>query len=415
MMVRVRSHVGTLLLAAFFLFAAPAAGRADNLFRFFPELELTGIYGDNIPLRSNNGIGDFAGTGALGFYLDYTSPARFASLHYDTFAQLFAHQTRFDRAGQGQFVHAEDDEKLSHNTRLRLDEIYYRNTPTELNIIAGNEAPQFNTLAAELLLASAQASLNRFVAELTHGWGHNWSSDLSVHQTTLFGNSSNSGNSNSSNTSFYQGVSTGTDYHFSGTFSLGAGYRFYDFRFTAPGQPGEQAHWPFARVTWSPMDNVYFSGMVGVVVSYTQGTSGSQVNPAGLASLQYNFRHGHFEVYGGQQPELNADFGGAGELQEVRGAVVYDFTQRLSGTAGGGYYTTSGAGVDAQLATWGFGLSDRVDKWVSVFAQFVEIRRTITGQSQFIPSGSESGKEATGNYFMVGFNASVEAFRWSWQ
>ena len=38
-----------------------------------------------------------------GFYLDYTSAARYASLHYDTFAQLFAHQTQI-RSGRRRTV-----------------------------------------------------------------------------------------------------------------------------------------------------------------------------------------------------------------------------------------------------------------------------------------------------------------------
>ena len=37
MIMRTRNHTGILLLAACIIFAAPAAARADNLFRFYPE------------------------------------------------------------------------------------------------------------------------------------------------------------------------------------------------------------------------------------------------------------------------------------------------------------------------------------------------------------------------------------------
>ena len=62
MIMRTRNHCGvTLLVAAFLIFAFPRRGRADNLFRFFPELAGNGFYGDNIPLRTSNEEGDFGG------------------------------------------------------------------------------------------------------------------------------------------------------------------------------------------------------------------------------------------------------------------------------------------------------------------------------------------------------------------
>ena len=113
MIMRTRTYLGATLLTAFFTLGLPPLAHAQSLFRLFPEVQLGGFYGDNVPLRTSNEEGDFAGTGLLGFYLDYTSEARYASLHYDTFAQLFAQQSRFDRAGEGQFVSATDNEKIS--------------------------------------------------------------------------------------------------------------------------------------------------------------------------------------------------------------------------------------------------------------------------------------------------------------
>ncbi len=413
MIMRMRNHPGILLLAAFLIFAAPAAGHAaDNLFRFYPEAALGGFYSDNVPLRTSNEVGDFAGTLAAGFYLDYTSAARYASLHYDTFAQLFAHQTQFDRAGEGQFVSVTDDENLSATTKLRVDELFYRDAPTLVGVITSDQAPQFNSVSAEMLLANDQASISHFNAILSHYWGRNWSSELTVHQTTFFSTGNNSSNNGNN---YYQGISTVTEYHFSNRFSLGAGYRFYDFRFTAPGRPGEQAHWPFVRIAWQPMRNLYLSGIVGVVISHTQGNSEQAINPAGLGLLEYDVQHGHLKIYGGQEPQLTSSLGGAGEIRQVRGEILYDFTRRLTGNAGAGFYELHGTGVDAQLISWGFGLTDRVDKWLSVYARFVQLRRNETTSRQFLPTGTQNGREAVGNYFVVGFNASVEAFRWSWQ
>ncbi len=414
MNMRTRTYLGTpLLMAAFFIFAFPAAGRADNLFRFYPELAGSGFYGDNVPLRTNNEEGDFAGTLVGGFFLDYTSAARYASLHYDTFAQLFAQHSRFDRAGEGQFVRATDIENLSPTTKLRLDELFYRDAPTVAGIVTSDQAPQFNSVAAQLLLANDQATINQFTATLSHYWGRNWGSELAVHQTTFW---NNGGTNNSlNNTSFEQSVSTFTEYHFSDRFSLGGGYRFYDFRFTFPGRPGEEAHWPFVKVGWQALPNLYLSGIVGVVYSYTQGTDRQAINVGGLGLAEYNWERLHLKIYGGQQPELTSGFGAAGNVQEVRGIAIYDFTRRLTGSVGGGYYQSNGTGFRGQLISWGAGVNDRVNKYLSVYAKFVQIRRNETTSSQFLPSGTQSGKEAVGDYFVVGFTASVEAFRWSWQ
>ena len=402
-----------LLLAALLIFAFPAVSRADNLFRFYPELAGNGFYGTNIPLQTQNEEGDFGGTLVGGFYLDFTSAARYASLHYDTFAQFFAQHSRFDRAGEGQFVNATDSENLSPTTKLRFNELFYRDSPTVTGIVTSDQGPEFSSIAAQLLLANDQASINQFEATLSHYWGRNWASELSVHQTTFW---NNGGTNNSlNNTSYEQSVNTFTEYHFSDRFSLGGGYRFYDFRFTFPGRPGEEAHWPFAKIAWEPFPRFYLSGIVGVVYSYTQGNDRQAVNVGGLGLATYDLERLHFKLYGGQQPELTSGFGGAGNIQEVRGTVLYDFTRRLTGNVGGGYYQANGTGYNGQFISWGLGLTDRLNKYLSVYTKFVQIRRNETTSNQFLPSGTQNGQEAVGNYILVGFSASVEAFRWSWQ
>ena len=277
-------------------------------------------------------------------------------------------------------------------------------------IIVSDEGPAFNHVSAQLLLANDQATVNWFNAILHHRWGHRWSSTLSVHQSTYWTN-----NKANNNSSFDQSISALTEYHFTNHFTLGFGYRFYDFRFTAPGQPGEEAHEPHLRLAWAPIENLYLSGTVGVVVAYTQGTNKQAVSPSGTGQLEYYFHHAHLSVYGGQEPEVSTlGHGSAGQYRGVRGRLVYQFTRRLSGSAGGGYYQVFGAGVNSQLISWGFRLNNRVNRWLSVYAGFTEIRRNGTGSNQFV-FGGPSGREAVGNYFMVGFTASTEAFRWSWQ
>ncbi len=412
MTMRTRNHSGILFLAAFFIFAAPAAGHADNLFRLYPEMQLNGFYGDNIPLRTNNEGGDFGTTMVGGFYLDYTSAARYASLHYDTFAQLFLHQSRYDRAGEGQYLDAEDYENLSATTKLHFSELFYRDATGLVAITTSDQSPQFNSVMALILLANYQSSINRFETVLSHDWGRNWSSEFSVRQETFWADDNNGNN----NTTYVQGFTATTQYHFSNQFSLGGGYRYYDFRFSAPGRPDEEAQWPFVLASWQPTKTLYLSGIVGVVISHTQGDSEETLNPGGIGQVEYDFSpRGRLQIYGGQEPELTSVYGTVGYVRGMRGSIIYDFTQRLTGTAGAGFYDFDGSGLSGEFISWGVGVSERVNKWLSVNTKFVQIRRNETSTNQFLPSGTESGQWAVGDYYIVGLAVSIEALRWSWQ
>ncbi len=105
-------------------------------------------------------------------------------------------------------------------------------------------------------------------------------------------------------------------------------------------------------------------------------------------------------------PEMTYTPTGVGETtRSGAGQILYDFTQRLTGNAGVGYDNFYGNGFNESLLLWGVGLSDRVSERLRAYASFVQVRRDYT----------QSGDHAVGNYFIVGFNVSVEAFRWSWQ
>ena len=54
--------------------------------------------------------------------------------------------------------------------------------------------------------------------------------------------------------------------------------------------------------------------------------------------------------------------------------MLYDFTRRLTGSVGGGYSESSGTGFNGQFISWGVGLSDRMNRWLSVYARFVQLR-----------------------------------------
>ena len=407
MIMRSRNHPGILLLAALLICAAPAPGHADSLVRIFPELQMSGFYSDNVPLRTTNPTGDFVGVGAAGFFLDYTSEARYASLHYDTFAQLFAHQSRFDRAGEGQSVSIADHENISSTTKLNSEEFFYRDAPIVVAVATAPQVAYFNSTLVGYLLAGDKASVNHFITELSHNWGHKWTTLTSIRQETLW--------SNNNNTSYAQSISNLALYHYSDRLEFGPGYRFYDFRFTFPDRPGSEAHWAYLDINWIPLENLYFTGTIGPVFTYTFGTDKQAVEPGGVASLKYAFQRGHAEIIGGQEPDLTAGLSGAGTLDFVRGNLSYELTRRLTASAGGGYNQLSGTGVNAQLVVYGVGVNDRINRWLNVYVRYTGIRRTVTAPQQFLPNSTTSGQEATGNYFIIGFSAAIEAYRWSWQ
>jgi hypothetical protein len=263
------------------------------------------------------------------------------------------------------------------------------------------------------LLDNFQASVNHFDAVLSHDWGRGWASELSVHQTTFWSDGTNSSNGGSTN--YGEGVSTNTEYHISPRLWLGAGYRFSDFQFTGPEAPDAQAHWPFALATWYPMKDLYLSAIAGVVISHTDG-EGNKENFAGTGQIEYNFHRGHLSIYGGQTPDLVTAANGLGIIRGFTARVQYYFTPRLTGMLGGGFHNSSGTGFNADAASWGVGLSERVSKYASIYARFTEIRVTETSANPSLITGAfANGKETVANYYTIGFNVSVEAFRWSWQ
>ena len=166
---------------------------------------------------------------AAGFYLDYTSAARYATLHYDTFAQLFAHESRY-RSGWGRAV-------LSPRPTMKI----CRRRPSCASMkfftamrpgrggcsSTSDQAPQFDTVAAQLLLANDHASINWFDADLDPRLGPQLVQRPQRSSGDLLGERQQQRHGN--NTSYDQSIGTFTEYHFSERFALGPGYRFYDF------------------------------------------------------------------------------------------------------------------------------------------------------------------------------------------
>jgi hypothetical protein len=384
-------RIATLVIAAALIVCIPAVAGADNLIRFFPGGEVSGFYSDNVPISVQNPEGDFGTNLVAGFYLDLTSPSRRASLSYTTLAQLFAQQSSLDRAGKAQFVHAQDDENWSKETKFHLYDTFLRASPVAMATV-GAQGPEFNGVWGGLLLAHADSMINHFDVQLSHAWSPRWSTLVAAGQETLWAPSDNN--------NFVQWAGILQTYKINRYFIVGPGYRFYDFRFTVSGRPGVETHWPYFRVAFTPVEDLLITGIAGPLVSYTFGTDRQKVEPGGRGTLAYTFPHGRVYIIGGQEPALVSGLAGAGTRQFVRGGVRYEFSRRLTGSLNGGYIGEQDRNVTAQGISYAAGVTYRENRWLTLFARYQGIRVT-------------RAREAVANYYIIGVSFAFEAFRWS--
>ena len=263
---------------------------------------------------------------SAGFYLDYTSAARYASLHYDTFAQLFTHHTRFDRAGEGQFVSATDDENLSPTTKLRFDEFFYRDAPTVTWDRHQRSGPEFNTVAAQLLLANDQASINQFSAALSHYWGRNWSSELARSSDDLLEQWRHQQQPTTIRATA-KASSTFTEYHFSDRFSLGGGISILRFPIHRSGTTRRRGALA-VREGWLAADAQTFISpeLSALSIHIPRGTAGRRSMSGGMGLADIRFRARALEAL--RRPATGADVGlgrRPATFEEVRGTCALRF------------------------------------------------------------------------------------------
>lgn len=387
----------------------PAIVHADNVVLLYPFLQANELYSDNIALASSHAEGDFDANFSAGFYLDYTGSNRHTTLEYSTYATLFASHSELDRAGQAQFVRFTDQENISPNTRLVINNWFLRDSPLSMAVITNDQPISFNPVFAAFFLANDHSIVNVFTLQLVHSFNRNWAGEAEAAQETI--------SSPGGDTGLLQSVSLGLQRRLSETFSVGPGYKFYDLEFTLPSDPNSEAHWPVADAIWMPIKNMRAEGYVGPIVSYnTSGLNRGRVEPGGLLSVRYHFGHVNVGIGGGQEPGLSSGIGAGGINRSGRGDFTWDMTKFLRMDGGAGYYEIMPPGADAKLFSYGVGLSERVSKYLIVYARYIGFRREYSGAPNpvALPSGVVIGQEATGNYYVIGATIAFEALRWSW-
>ncbi|MGH7812726.1 MAG: hypothetical protein ACREQI_01810 [Candidatus Binataceae bacterium] len=406
---KVRRLTISVLIAAF-VGCAPPIARADNLLRFFPLLQGNFLYTDNVYLTPNNAQGDFDSNFAAGFYLDVSTPKRYATLEYSTFGSLFVSHSNLDRAGQAQFFRVTDQEQISPQTKVNLYEWFVRDSPTLMALTSGDRLPEFTPGFTEFLLANDHVIINTFNAVAAHSYSPRWSSVFGLEQETLAPRNSGTGTMQTAHANLL--------YHVNEAFAIGPGYRFIDRVYSSTAQPNSEVQWPVAYATWLPRKDLYLDGFVGPMVAYnTTGVSRTRVDPGGVISIRYSNRRFHATVSGGQEPGLTAGLGTGGIQRFGNGEISYGLTRRVTASANAGYMDAMPAGADARLIGYGAGLSTRSTRWLTLFVRYVGLRRTYSGNFNpaVLPSHLVIGREAVANYYVVGASVAFEAFRWSWQ
>ncbi|HVN64929.1 MAG TPA: hypothetical protein VMT58_09850 [Candidatus Binataceae bacterium] len=398
-----------IVLAAFM----PAVARADNLLRLFPLLQGNFLYTDNVKFTPSNAQGDFSSNFAGGFYLDVTTPKRYATLEYSTFASLYLSHSNLDRGGQAQFARITDEEDIAPHTKINLYDWFVRDSPVIMAVTSGDRIPEFTPGFTEFLLANNHVIINTFKADAAHAFNQRWTGQFGIGQETI--------SSEGGSASTLQAASMNLLYRVNEQFSIGPGYRFADFIFPSSTQPNSQVQWPIAHAVWLPAKDLFAEGYIGPMVAYnTTGVARTRVDPGGVLSIRYNPRPFHIAVSGGQQPGLSAGLGAGGVTRFGQGDFAWDITRRITFSANAGYSQVLPAGVSAQLIGYSAGMSERTTSWLTVFARYIGLRREYTGNPTAftpgsLPSGTEFGRESVANYWAVGASIAFEAFRWSWQ
>ncbi|HUO04939.1 MAG TPA: hypothetical protein VMU16_07050 [Candidatus Binataceae bacterium] len=407
----------------------PIAAHADNVLLAYPFLAVNGLYTDNVGFSTDQTFcvltpcnpihhpyhfattspeGDFNFNFAAGFYLDFTNPDRHTSLNYSTFASLFLQNSQLDRAGQAQFFRFNDQENISPNTRLTIDNWFLRDSPESMAVITTDQPISLNPVFAAFFLANNHSIVNFFRLDLAHSFNRDWTGDAQAEQEVI--------SSPYGNTSLLDSVSLGAQRSLSSTFSMGPGYKFYDMEFTLSSEPNSQAHWPVADFIWMPIENMRMEGYVGPIVAYnTSGVNRTRVDPGGIFTWRYQYRHMKMGIDGGQEPGLSAGIGAGGITRLGSGDFTWDLTKTVRFDTGGGYYEFMPPGADAKFFSYGAGLSQRVSSWMVVYARYLGFQREYSGAPVALPTGITIGQTAVANYYMIGATFAVEAFRWSWQ
>jgi hypothetical protein len=238
--------------------------------------------------------------------------------------------------------------------------------------------------------------------DLRHDFTEQWSYDVDARQEVF---------STSNALSLLSSVGGHTDYSLSPHTSLGAGYEYYDFRFSNSPSPVE-TQFPQLRLKWDATRQLEFSGRGGFLISSRPEGGTGETRPGYEASTTYLSPHWRISVGAGQTPGITAS-GGAGVVRDASGDLTYLIDRRTTLFAGVSYYEMIGGPNPLSVLSYGGGASYRVNRWLVLYAQYVGLNESSAVQfgPQPVSSSTSSSKPISSNILMFGVSLSFEAFR----
>jgi hypothetical protein len=330
-----------------------------------------------------------------GSAVDLMGPSRSLQLTYLTDGQLYAQNSRFDKAFQDHYVGFHDTENVGPNSNLWLGDTFLKGEPIFGQALIGTSAT--SALVGQALLQNSFTT-NSFNANFTHEFSPRISLVTTADQSYFSTSGGSSASASSTTESFLQGGAAGLFYEFTPDFAAGPSYHFYDMRFSS--QPRLDSQQPGVSAKWNPNARWTLSGYAGpLLLSSSQGTKydfGYEI-----AAL-YILPRVKFSFSTARAPSLTAGLSGGGVSQYAATSASYQLARRTNVYAWLSYFQVSGSGVNQHVTSYGFGVGRQVSENVQVFAQYIGFQTNASTTSQ---------KSLTNNLL---FGVKLSASPWSW-
>ncbi len=396
-----RAQLTLLLSLGLSLAVAVGNARSATLFSFYPILQVTEGYNDNITLAATHHLSDFVTTGVTGFALDFGGGGRTGSFQYDTVLQNYATHTEFNSYAGTNFVTLVDQETLSPDLSMYINDSAVVGKITG-GLLVGNTGA-VSSQVAQSALTNTQTESNNFNVLFNRTIGARWTATLGVTQDFY---------SSGLETEYSQGGMTSLLYTVLPQLQTGLGYTFNDFRFSD--MPPGEAHTTQLVAHWSPTERLKVDLAGGVVaIDNFGGPSGSfLVRPAGNGALTFLGERWTVTLGGGQVASITGGLGGAGLNRYVNAVISYALQRHTFANFGASYNDYVGSGASGSFASIGASLSTQPRKWLTLFAQYQGFSNSISAASG-APIGAftvPAGKTATTNTYTLGIKIAFDAY-----
>lgn len=401
----------TYILAAFAFLFCPRPGLTAEA-TLYPYLEVAGVYNDNVRQQTGgNGRGDFIATQLLGATLETDAPAKHFTLNYSTLASQYVSDSSLDRTFQDHYVGATYYQRITPTLTLTSSESLLVGDAISSSMISGAQVPITPQLMQTLVFRSSSIN-SAFNTSLSYVTPRSWTINGQIQQM-LFNSSSGS--------SFGQGTMLSADHPVTEEVKVGGQYNFTDFRFTSDYLPVE-SHWPQARLSISPSDQIEVLLRLGPIVFYSFGgstplvtrQSGWNINPGGLLTAQYAGENLRISLNGGQQPGLSDGLSGAALNRTTTLSLQRTLTRRLLAYLNVGFLDISSSGSDSQLLMYTIGTTYRYERNWYLTAQYQCSRNLYSGTSA-ATAGVPPNQQTVSNLLLVGVLWTPDPRRWRWQ